>query len=282
MKFSFKHFISRVPWIVIGAFLCSVGVNGFFVPHQLLMGGISGIALILLYFLNLPLSITVLVLNIPGIILALTKANLEFALLTVCGIVFNSFFFWLTAGWDIAIQSPMVSAIFGGLIVGIGAGLALWKDGSLGGLDALFLVISKYITIPVGMVMLGVNCVLMIILGILTNIETALLTIIGLFVSSNAIDMIRSGLNKRITVFIISENWETISNKILQGLGKGLTLLKGEGAFTSKEKVLAYCVIRSLELEKLKAIVIAEDKDAFISAIDTREVHGGLGIGRRF
>lgn len=273
----------RVLYILIGSFIHAYAINALFIPHHLLSGGVTGIAMFVEYFWKIPTALTVIILNIPLFIGGYKFISKRFVYLSMVGVISMSLFLTLTKGFVIPIESTMIACIFGGLISGVGSGIILKNRGSLGGTDIISVFINKYFSLSIGGVAAALNAVVLALATFKFNIEIAMYTMIAFFVSSRAMESIQEGFNHKKTIIIVSDHSENLAKELLKSVGRGITFLEGEGAYTKREKKLIYMVVRTIELSKVKDIVKRIDPQAFMSIIDTKEVAGkGFDIGDIF
>ncbi len=269
----------RALCIILGGFIYSIGVNMLFIPHRLLSGGLTGIAIILEYLFSIPKEITVIILNVPLFIGGYRILGKRFIYLSLVGIASMSAFLYLTKGWTIDVKDDMIAAIFGGLILGTGTGIVMRNRGSLGGTDIISLLVNKFFSFSVGWIATACNFVILAAAALLLNVETAMFSMIGIFVSNKAVDAILTGFNHKKTVIIVSDAADEMAQELFRHVKRGITFLNGQGAYTHKDKKLIYMVVRTMELSKLREVVHRIDPGAFMSIIDTREVQGkGFGV----
>jgi uncharacterized membrane-anchored protein YitT (DUF2179 family) len=269
-----KNTIFRIAYILIGSFIYSIAINALFIPHHLLSGGLTGVAMMLNYLFRIPIGLSVAILNIPLFFGSHKYIGKRFTWLSILGILSSSLFLFLTDSWKIPVENSMVAAIFGGLISGIGTGIVIKNRGSLGGTDIISIIVNKYFSFNIGGVGMAINAVILGISAFLFNVEMAMLTLVAIFVSNKAIDSIQEGFNHRKTVIIVSDHYQEIADELLKKVKRGITFIDGEGAYTKKGKKLIYMVVRVMELSRIKDIVRRKDPGAFLSIIDTREVEG--------
>ena len=275
--------LKRVVYILIGSFIHSYAINALLIPHSLLSGGLTGIAMFIEYFLEFPTSITVILLNIPLFIAGYRMISKRFVYLTMLGIFSMSFFLALTKNWAMQVESPMIAAIYGGLFLGIGSGIIIKNRGSLGGTDIIAVIINKHFSIGIGVITTLFNLVVLGAAVFMFDIELAMYTMIAIFISSKAVDTLQEGFNHKKTVIIISEHSEEIAQQLMHRVGRGVTFLDGEGAYTHTRKKLIYVVVRIMQLARVKDIVRSIDRNAFMSILDTKEVEGkGFDLGDLF
>jgi len=274
MKSEIRTIIFQVLYIIIGSFLYAVAINALFIPHHLLSGGITGIAMMLEYLLRIPTSISIVALNIPLFLGSFRFIGKEFTFLSVLGVICSSLFLTLTRGLVITVNDTIVAAIFGGLIMGIGSGIVIKNRASLGGTDMISIIINKYLSFNIGGIGMGINAIILTVSAFLFNVEMAMLTIVAIFVGTKTIDAIQEGFNHRKTIIIVSDKYEEIAEELLKKVKRGITFIDGEGAYTREDKKLIYMAITVMELARTREIVRRIDPAAFLSIIDTREVEG--------
>lgn len=278
-----KAMISRYMVILLGSFLFSFSVNVLFIPHELLSGGLTGIAIMLEYLFKIPSGWMVAILNIPLFLGGYRFVSRSFTYLSIFGTLCVSVFLFLTSGWELEVKNTMIAAIFGGLISGIGTGMVMRMRGSLGGIDILAVIINKYLSFSIGGVNLFLNVIILLVASLLFSIEMAMYTTIAIFVANKAIDVVLEGFNHKKTLIIVSDKNAEIAKELLIQVRRGITFLKGQGAYSGREKQLIYMVVRTMELSRVKDIVRKVDAEAFLSIIDTKEVEGkGFKFGDLF
>lgn len=263
--------------ITVAVALIAVSINLFLQPHAFAPGGVSGVSIILNKASNgfIPVWLSNLVLNIPifiGSILALGKT---FGAKSLYGIISLSFFIWLIPGMGTT-NDLLLASIFGGVIMGLGIGIVFRSGGTTGGSDTLGLLLNrKFPGIGISQFMLMIDSMVVIGSGIVTkSIEIPLYSIIVLYISSRVIDVVLNGLGYAKAVHIISNEPEKIGKSILENLNRGVTVLKGKGFYTGKDREVLLCIIGRSQIVKLKDLVDEIDKRAFIMVTDATEVLG--------
>jgi len=269
-----RNMIFRIFTILLGSFIYSVAINALFLPHHLLSGGLTGVAMMLEYLFQLPTGLSVAVLNIPLFFGSYRMIGKRFTWLSVLGILSSSLFLSLTRGWMIPVKDSMVAAIFGGLISGIGTGIVIKNRGSLGGTDIIAIIINKYLSFSIGGIGLAINGIILTVAAFLFDVEMAMLTLVSIFVGNKVIDSIQEGFNHSKTIVIVSDSCQEIADELFRKVKRGITFIEAEGAYTKKQRKLIYMVVRVMELARVRDIVKRIDPNAFLSIIDTREVEG--------
>ena len=267
----------NLMFTLVGGILCAVSVNMFLVNAKLLSGGITGIALIAQYLFKFPAGYTVLILNIPLFLLSLFKLEKKFTVYSLVGIMTFTLalIFTRTISGILDINDPLLYCIYGGVISGIGGGLVFSHSGSLGGFDIIVMLIKKkYTNFNVGQISFGINLILVAFGAIVFGLPSALYTLIAMYTSSFVLDRVVKGLNQSKAIFIITDTEEEIADAIMARLGRGVTYLYGEGAYTRQQKKVLYCIVPLSQLPELKEIVKGADDRAFISISDASEIQG--------
>ena len=186
-----KEVLKDIALIGAGAFIYAFGVNYFFVANKMADGGVAGICTILHYLFNTDMGTTYFILNIPLIILGYKLIGGEFILKTFYGTFMTSLAFKVFADYMGPMEDRLMASIFGGLIIGIGLGTIFVGGGSSGGSDILVKILNKYFDIPVGKAFLVLDFFVLSALGILFGRDVFMYTLVGLFISTKAIDLFR-------------------------------------------------------------------------------------------
>lgn len=260
--------------IALGSALCALAVNGILVPRQFLSGGFTGLALIIHYLSPaLPLGALYFALNIPNFAFGWKFAGRRFFLYSVVGMVIFSAAIQ-TVRIALPVYDELLSALLAGIIVGVGSGIILKSLGSAGGTDILSVILLKIFSVRLGTTILAFNGIILVAAAVLFSLEKALYTLIYLYIASSMVNLVVMGLNQRKAVYIISPKWKEISQRIMEEIQRGVTIIKGEGGFTGQEEQILYTVITFRELSRLKQMIRREDPEAFVVVSETLEVMG--------
>jgi uncharacterized membrane-anchored protein YitT (DUF2179 family) len=260
--------------IALGSALCAVAINGVLIPRQFLSGGFTGLALVIHYLSPaLPLGGVYFVLNIPNFAFGWKFVGARFFMYSVAGM-----FIFSAALQVIHIPLPvydqLLSALLAGIIVGVGSGIILKSLGSAGGSDILSVILLKIFSIRLGSTILAFNCIILVASALLFSLEKALYTLVYLYITSSMVNLVVTGLSQRKAVYIISPKWKEISQRIMEEIQRGVTIIKGKGGFSGQEQHILYTVITFQELSRLKKMVRNEDPEAFVVVSETLEVMG--------
>lgn len=274
-KLPLRKIILRAFAITIGAILMATGLEIFLVPNHVIDGGITGISIMLAHITGWKLGIFLLILNLPFVYMGYKQLGKTFAISTVYGIIvlsiFTSFFHPIPAFTD----DILLATVFGGMILGTGVGVVIRNGGALDGTEILALLITKKVPFSVGQIIMFINIFILGAAGFVFSWDRAMYSLLAYVIASKAIDTVVAGLEESKSVWIISDEAEEIGNAINARLGRGVTYIKGQGAFTGDNKKVIFSIITRLEESKLNTIVQDIDPSAFLAIGDISEVRGG-------
>jgi uncharacterized membrane-anchored protein YitT (DUF2179 family) len=274
-KLTVAQIIKRTIFIIFGAVLMGVGLEEFLVPNKILDGGIVGISIILSHLTGWKLGLFIFTLNIPFFFIGYKQIGKTFALSTLLGITILSITTSLLHNVPVFTEDLLLATVFGGIILGAGVGIVIRFGGSLDGTEIMAILLNKKLPFSVGEIVMFFNIFIFTIAGFVFGWDRAMYSLIAYFIAYKVIDLMIIGFDESKSVWIISENHKLIGDTILARLGRGVTYLNGEGAYTGDEKKVIFCVITRLEEAKLKSIVEEIDTSAFLSIANITEVRGG-------
>ncbi|MCL2343284.1 MAG: YitT family protein [Firmicutes bacterium] len=264
--------------IIAGAAIYAVGFSFFSYPNAIPTGGLVGIAMILNFLWDkLPVGTMTIVMNIPLFLFAWKKFGLEFMLASLVGMVVSSLLVDLfnTFGW-VATSQPLLASIYGGLLKGIGLGLVYKVGGTTGGVD----IVAKFLRKRRPHINFGTFILILdvVVIGTFAAVfrlyDSAMYGIITMFVGTQIIDLVLYGAINTKTCHIITDKSAEISVAITQKLVRGVTLLRGEGGWSHREKGVILCAIKPQQITELRRLVSGIDEEAFVIVSDAREVFG--------
>lgn len=269
-----KH-ISKYIFLLIGAFIASVGLDMFLIPNKIIDGGVVGISIILGYLTNIPIGLYIFMLNIPFVFVGYKQIGKSFSISTFFSITMLSLMVSLLSRIPPVTNDLLLATVFGGIILGIGVGLIIRYGGSLDGTEIIAIILDKRTGFTVGEIVLFFNLFILSAAGFVFGWERAMYSLIAYFIAYRIIDITIEGLDESKAILVISDNAEEIAKVLLARLGRGATFLDGRGAFTGQKKKILYSIISRLEIAKLKSIVKEIDPHAFVTITDVHEVMGG-------
>ncbi|MGG1630752.1 YitT family protein [Rossellomorea sp. NRS-1567] len=274
-KIPLKEVVKRAFLITIGAMIMAVGLEIFLVPNQVIDGGIVGVSIMLSHITGVKLGLFIFILNIPFFFIGYKQIGKTFAFSTLYGIIILSISTTFLHPVAAFTQDILLASLFGGIVLGIGVGMVIRYGGSLDGTEILAILSSKKLPFSVGEIIMFVNLFILASAGFVFSWDRAMYSLLAYYVAFKMIDITIKGLDESKSVWIISENYKEIGDALLHRLGRGVTYLKGEGAFSGDDKKVIFCVITRLEEAKLKDIVAEHDPSAFLAIADIAEVRGG-------
>ncbi len=266
-------FALRILFVVLGSALYSVGLEIFLVPHNLIDGGVIGIAIITSYLSGLPLGIFTFVLNMPFFFLGYKQIGRSFTLFTLFANACVSIGVSLLKPIPSLTSQPLLGAVFGGVIAGLGVGLIIRNGGSLDGSEIVAIILDKKIGFSIGEIVMFFNLFILTGAGFVFGWDRALYSLIAYFIEFKAIDVVVEGVDESRAVMVISDRYEEITSAIRDRLGRSGTLLNARGSYLGNDSTVLYVVVSRLEIAKLKNIVLDFDPNALIT-VGSVEVGG--------
>ncbi len=264
--------------ILVGGFIYAVGFQFFMYPNAIVSGGITGIAMILNTFTGFPVGMMVIILNIPLFAISWRHFGLDFMLGSLAGVAISSIFVDLLATTGIVLtDEPMLGAVIGGVIKGAGLGAIYYVGATTGGIDIVAKMLrQRYSQFNFGtMILIMDSLIIVVYAAVLGNYESAMYSVIAMFVVSKVIDLVLYGFDTSSLCYIISENSEDLIQSIISGpIQRGVTILEGEGAYSHRQKHVIMCVIKRNQIAQLRRLVKSIDENAFFIVADVKNVFG--------
>ena len=267
--------IKRALFITLGAFITAYGLEAILIPNQMIDGGVTGLSMILSSITPINLSIYLVLLNLPFFFLGYKQVGRTFAVSMLYGIIALSVATTLFRHVEVIIHDPLLAVVFGGLTLGVGVGLTLRNGGVLDGTETLALLFEKKLPFSVGEIIMFVNVIIFSIAAFVFGLENALFSMLTYYIAFRAIDIVVIGFEGMKSMYIISDRNKEIAEAISERLGRGVTFLNGEGAYSGQDKQIILCVFTRLEETKLKDIIREFDHNAFTISNEVAEVRGG-------
>lgn len=268
-------FARKIIMVMIGAMIMAVGLELFLVPNQIMDGGIVGISIIMSHLLSLPLGLFIFILNIPFIFLGYKQLGKTFAILTAIGITTLSLTTIGLHNLEPFTTDSLLATVFGGIVLGTGVGIVIRYGGSLDGTEILAILFNRKLPFSVGEIVMFMNVIIFSAAGFIFSWQQAMYSIMAYYIASKMIDVVIQGLEESKSIYIISDETDEIGQAIIDRLGRGVTFLHGEGAYTGDDKKVIFTVITRIEESKLKTIVEEIDPHAFLAIGNIAEVSGG-------
>lgn len=265
---------------VLGSFVFALGFNAFLLPHEIVLGGATGVATVLKIFTGIPVGVSTLLVNLPIVIFYAVTFGARRIGAALAGIVSTSVAVDLLFFLPSVTEDPLIASLFGGAIMGIGVGILFRIGITTGGSDlAAYIIHQKNKKMTVGLTVLAIDGAIILASalalgdfgGILYSVATAV-------TYSVAIDRTILGANRAKLVYIVSGSPEPLADRIILELGRGVTLLYGKGKYTDTDRRIIMCAVKRQQLYRLKSLVSTFDPAAFMIITDANEVFGeGFG-----
>jgi uncharacterized membrane-anchored protein YitT (DUF2179 family) len=264
--------------IVLGCAIMGLSYSLFLIPHHFVPGGISGLAIIVNYFVKLPVGLTIIILNIPIFIFGLRTMGKKYVLKSLAGMLISSIMidlFNLVLRIPVATDNKILASIYGGILLGIGLGIVFRGHASTGGSDIVGMVVSKYTGISIGFGIMITDFIVISASGFAFHqLEAPLYGYLILFLSTKVIDMILEGWSYSKLVIITSNQTVEIEKFILNTLERSGTALKSRSLYLSREGEIILTVVHRKQLAELRDFIKEIDPQAFVIINDTYDVLG--------
>lgn len=269
-----KELIINILFCTFGAFLAAFALECFLVPNQIIDGGIVGISIMASYITKINLGIFLVVLNIPFVFLAFSEFGKKFVFTALYSVGLLAVFVNLCHHIPRVTDDLLLSALFGGGILGVGVGIVLKNNACMDGTEILAMKVSKKYPYSVGEIIMFINVFIFASAGFLYGWEQAMYSTLTYLIAYRAIDSIVQGLSEEKSIRIISDKGRELGQAIIENLNKTVTYIDAQGGYSKAKKTMVYCVVPRIELYKLKELVMSIDKDAFLSTENVHEVYG--------
>lgn len=267
--------IKKYLVLIIGSLIYSAGLEIFLVPNNIIDGGVVGISIMASYLTGIPFGVYMVVLNLPFLYLGYKQIGKTFAISTIISIIALSIFSEFLEPVPKITEDYFLAAIFGGIIAGAGVGLVIRQGGSLDGTEITAIILDRKTSFSVGEVVMFFNLFILGAAGFVFGWDKAMYSLVAYFIISKMIDVVLKGLDESYAVMIVSDEYEEIADALMHRLGRGVTYLHGQGAYTGDDKQVLYCVVTRLEVVKLKEIALEKDETAFVTINPVHDIVGG-------
>lgn len=266
-------FVIAFIMITIGAVMAAVALECFLLSNTVLDGGVNGISIIISKLFDLPLSILVVLLNIPFMYIGYKHLGKAFLFRTIYAIVAFSLFLELAAELGTFTEEILLATVFGGMILGVGVGLIIRFGGCIDGTESLAMVISKKTNLSVGQIVLIFNLVIYTCAGFIFGFDRAMYSLLTYVITFKAIDTVSEGLEQAKAALIVTAKGTKLSKEIYEKLGRTTTTIRGKGLISGEKEVL-YCVLTRIEIFELRHLVEKMDESAFVTILDVSDIIG--------
>ncbi len=265
--------------MLVGCALFALGFDLFLEPNDINVGGVSGVAMILVYLSKLgTVGVISAILNVPLFLLGGKKIGVRFLVGTIVGTVLSSLLLDLFSGIPAVVTDPLLASVYGGICTGAGLGLVFLAGASTGGSDILVRLLKRrWRNVPVGTIILIIDLTVAVLTGIVFHDMTkTLYSGVALFASSKVIDAVVYSFDYSKVALIITPKYEEVAARIIHELERGVTYLDGQGYYSGRETKVILTAVKKQQLAELKELVTDIDPDAFVIL---QEAHQVLGDG---
>ncbi|MCR8855344.1 YitT family protein [Lysinibacillus fusiformis] len=274
MRHDVRENIVDYVYVIVGAAVIAIGFNVFLLPNQVASGGVSGISTILHGLFGWNPGIVQYAFNIPLFIAGVLLLGKKFGIKSFIGTITLPFIVLLTNSWEPWTDNPLLGALFGGIVVGLGIGLVFKGNASTGGTDLLAQIITKYTGLTLGTSVLLIDGIIAISAAVVFDLEKGLYALIGLYVTTKTIDIIQLGFSQSKMVYIITLKQDEVREGIYAEINRGVTKLQAFGGYTGEARPVLMVVVYQTEFTKLKQLIKSVDPSAFVIVSDAYEVLG--------
>ena len=259
--------------LTIGAIIAAFSLESFLIPNTILDGGITGVSIILSKLSGFPVSLLVLILNIPFVYIGYRNLGRGFLIRTVYSMILFSFALSVFRYFEPLTEQMLLATVFGGILLGIGVGLVIHFGGCVDGTESVALVISKRTSLSVGQVVLVFNLVIYFVAGMIFGIDRAMYSLLTYFITFKVIDFVSEGFEQAKAALIVTEKGTDMAKEIYKRLGRTVTVIRGKGLISGDKEVM-YCVLTRIEIYELRHIAEEMDESAFITILDVSDIIG--------
>ena len=281
MKIDWKSVVKSYCIIALGSVIYALGFDLFYAPNDVALGGITGLAQVINHVVPaLPVGVLTIAMNIPLFLLGWKYIGFKLLVGSLVSMLVGSTAIdVIAAHFAFAPMDPMLAALCGGAVMGLGIGMVFTQGASTGGTDIVARLLRlKMPWLPLGkLMMLPDGIVLTSAVFAFGKLETGLYGLAALFVCTRVMDTVLYGMDTSKIAYIVSEKWEEMSRTLLE-LPRGVTLLQGQGAYTGKETKILMLAFKQKEIVRIKRVVHQVDPDAIMMVCNANEVLG-LGFG---
>ena len=270
-----RRIISRLCLITLGAFIMAIGLEMALIPNSLVDGGVTGVSIMIADLSGLKLGLFLVLFNLPFLYLGYKQIGRSFAFSTAYGIIVLSLSTVMMHHSEPFTNDILLATIIGGILIGIGVGIAIKSGGCLDGTETLAILLSQKTPFSVGQIILIINLFILGSAGFLYGFDRFMYSFLAYFIAFKTIDLVTVGMDESKSLIIVSDKYEKIASALMARLGRGVTILYGEGGYSKQEKKIIYCVITRLEETKVKSMISQIDSKAMVALGNVSEIQGG-------
>lgn len=276
MSVKIKTFLKEGLILIFGSIVYAIAVEVFLSPLKISPGGITGISTALNFITGFPTGIYIIAFNLPLLILGLMKFGKVFITKTTTAVIISSLLIEVINNfYKPVFTDKVLCAIFGGVLLGAGLGVIMLVGASTGGVDIAVKLLNKKYNISIGRAFLMIDgSVIAFASVVYQDFESALYSVVAIFVSSRVVDLILGGNIDSKAFFIISDNEEAVKSALTDTADRGVTILPAFGGYTGRKNNILLCVARNNEVNSVRKLIIASDPNAFFFVVSAGDVIG--------
>lgn len=259
--------------LTLGSVIAAFALEQFLIPNTILDGGVTGISIIIYKVTNVPLSVLVLLINIPFIYIGYKNLGKRFLFRTIYSMLVFSLFLSFFEMFSPLTEEILLATVFGGAILGVGVGLIIKSGGCNDGTESVAMVISKKTSLSVGQIVLMFNLVIYVVAGFIFGFDRAMYSLLTYIITFKVIDFVSEGLEQAKAAMIITDKGTNISEEIYKRLGRTTTKIRAKGLISGEKEVM-YCVLTRIEIFELRHIIEELDESAFVTITDVSDIIG--------
>lgn len=265
---------TRLLLVFVSSIVLGVAFNMFLLPHEVLAGGVTGIAMMLGLVTPLNAGLWMIILNIPILILGWMKLGKTFIANSLFSVVVTSVSMLYIPVVKLT-EDALLSSVFGGVISGAAIGIIIRFYSSTGGFDVIGLLLSRKRDIPLGALVFALNSAVVFVSGFVFSWELAMYTMASIYISGLVIDRVHTR-HIKLSLMVVTNQGDAVKNELLDKLYRGITVVDGEGAYSAAKVKVLYSVISRHELAFVRPLIKNIDPNAFVSISETMEVMGNF------
>lgn len=264
----------RLAIIFVASIVLAVAFNMFLLPHEILSGGVTGVAMIFSLMTPINAGIWLIILNIPILIIGWMKLGHTFIGNSIFSVAVTSVAMLYVPIVEVT-NDALLSSVFGGVIVGAAVGVIIRYYGSTGGFDVVGLLLTMKRDIPLGLLVFGLNSLVVFVSGFIFSWELALYTMASIYITGLVVDRIHTR-HIKLSLMVVTNKGDKVKKELLDNLYRGVTVVDGEGAYSQAKLKVLYTVITRYELAFVRPLIKNIDPNAFVSISETMEVMGNF------
>lgn len=268
------HKVYRLLIIFISSIVIGFAFNIFLLPHEVLTGGVTGIAMIFSLLTPVNAGYWIVLLNVPILVLGWMKLGKEFIGNSVFSVLVTSISMIYIPIIQVT-DDALLSAVFGGVIAGAAIGVIIRYYSSTGGFDVVGLMLIKKWDVPLGGMIFSLNSIVVVISGFFFAWDLALYTMLSIYITGIVIDRIHTR-HIKLSLMVVTSQGDDLKKALLANLVRGITVIEGKGAYSGESKKVLYTVITRYELAVIRPILREMDPTAFVSVSESMEVMGNF------